>query len=629
MARRIATVNGIALRPGVSRNGRLYTKDMIARAVAEAQARIASGDAKFRNMDDDMEESKDFMSQRTHHAAEDDSTRIVGRLTSLSLNGNGEAEFTADIADTPHARTIDSLVRPKQDPNDPDDVEPFLKGVSIRGAWSGKVQTVMHNGIPVEKGEDLHIYGLDYTGTPGVPGAEITGYRRAGYRARESDDRVLIYESIMEGHVVTTETAAEHRVSGCDGECCTDCGVNAANESVTEKGAPALKSGKPAAAPTKAPSGSYADPGYQDDKAKRYPIDTKAHAKAAWGYINQAKQAKNYTAAQLKRIKGRIKAALKKFGVDVTDESWLIDRWQVSESVTENMAYAMLDGNQASFHVSLDNGMVCVTVASGCVDPHDLDALGHAAMAAAVAALEKIDPDMDGDMDVPGAPAEDRDMDAESKPDDDAMETVDITVTGNTANAADLIKTVQAEVLRAETREAAPEPVADDNKEEAAVSEPTAPASEKPAAATETSGLDALSAKFDKLTDAITGLVTKMATPAPVAATESVVEAPKPVVESEDQRIARLVEERMASERTKLIQELVESGQGPSRKGLVAPAVTESAVGAAGDEYPANWPTENGQPVAPHKLSEEQFRSITRPMLEQAVLGTRSIFRQQ
>ena len=612
MARRIATVSGIALRPGVSRNGRLYTKDMIARAVAEAQARIASGDAKFRKMDDDMDESSDYMSQRTHHAAEDDSTRIVGRLTSLTLNGNGEAEFTADVADTAHARTIDSLIRPKQDPNDPDDVEPFLKGVSIRGAWSGKVQTVMHNGIPVEKGEDLHIYGLDYTGTPGVPGAEITGYRRAGGQARETDDRVLIYESIMEGHVETTENAAEHRVSGCDGECCTDCGVNAANESVTEKGAPALKSGKPAAAPTKAPSGSYADPGYQDDKAKRYPIDTKAHAKAAWGYINQAKQAKNYTAAQLKRIKGRIKAALKRFGVEVTDESWLIDRWQVSETVTENMAYAMLDGNQASFHVSLDNGMVCVTVASGCVDPHDLDALGHAAMAAAVAALEKIDPDMDGDMDVPGAPAEDPDMDAESKPDDDAMES-----------------TVDPEVKETE---AAPEPVADDNKEEAAVSEPTAPASEKPAAATETtenSGLDALSAKFDKLTDAITGLVTKMAAPAPVAATESVVEAPKPVVETEDQRITRLVEERMASERTKLIQELVESGQGPSRKGLVAPAVTESAVGAAGDEYPANWPTENGQPVAPHKLSEEQFRSITRPMLEQAVLGNRSIFRQQ
>lgn len=608
MARRIATVDGIALRPGVSRNGRLYTRDMIARAVAEAQDRINSGEASFRRSDD---QTGDLLSQRTHHAAEDDSTRIVGRLTSLKVNGVGEAVFTADIADTQHARTIDKLVRPKGDPNDPDEVDPFLKGVSIRGAWSGKVQTVMHDGMPVEKGENLHIYGLDYTGTPGVPGAEITGYRAAGSQTRESDDRVLIYESIVEGHVDADETATE--------------------DLVTEKGTPALKSGKPAAAPTKAPTGSYADPGYQDDKAKRYPLDTKQRAKAAWGYINQAKQAKNYTAAQLKRIKGRIKAALTKFGVEITDESWLITRERVSESVLEGMSWGMDDDRPGSFSVNLDNGMVCVTVSSYCVDPRDLDALGTAAMTAACAALEKMDPDMDGDIDVDGAPSEDTDHDMESKPDDDAMETVDITITGNVVTEQSFPDRVREAI-----QEAAPEPVADDNKEEAAVSEPTAPASEKPAAATETtepSGLDALSVKFDKLTDAIAGLVTKMAAPAPVAATESVVEAPAaPVVtETEDQRIARLVAEQVAAQKTAMIQELVESGYAPSRKGLVAPAVTEAALGggAGGDEYPANWPTENGQPLPPHKLSEEQFRSLTRPMLEQAVLGNRSIYRQQ
>jgi len=625
MARRIATVSGIALRPGVSRNGRLYTRDHIARAVAEAQERIRSGGAKIRRMDD--QDPEDLMSQRTHHAAEDDSTRIVGRITSLRVNDDGEAEFEADIADTPHARAIDSLIRPVQDPDDPDDVPPFLKGVSIRGAWSGKTRTVLHDGMPVETGENLHIFGLDYTGTPGVPGAEITGYRAADTSwqlaktgARETTDQVLIFESIVEGHVDTEEAAADHRVSGCDGECCENCGVNATTESVTEKGAPPTKSGKAAAPPTKAPAGTYADPGYQGDKAKRYPLDTKARAKAAWSYINQAKNARNYTAAQLKRIKGRIRAALKKYGVEVTDESWLLDRGELSETVRENMAYAMLDGNQASFHVTLDNGMVCVTVSSCCVDPHDLDALGHAAMDAACAALEKIDPDMDGDMDVPGAPAEDPDMDTESKPDDDAMESV------------------ATEELAAETaQETAPEAVADDQETEAAVSEPTAQASGTPAAveeekATEGNALDALSAKFDKLTDAITGLVTKMAAPVAVAAVETAPVAPVAVQETEDQRIMRLVDERMASERTKLIQDLVESGQGPGRKGLVAP-VNESTATAAtvagADEYPANWPTENGQPVPPHKLTEEQFRAVTRPMLEQAVLGNRSIYRQQ
>lgn len=64
----------------------------------------------------------------------------------------------------------------------------------------------------------------------------------------------------------------------------------------------------------------YADPGYQKDGKKRYPIDSKEHCLAAWSYINQSKNASKYTSAQLKSIKSRIKAALKKYGVDV-DES--------------------------------------------------------------------------------------------------------------------------------------------------------------------------------------------------------------------------------------------------------------------------------------------------------------------
>lgn len=63
----------------------------------------------------------------------------------------------------------------------------------------------------------------------------------------------------------------------------------------------------------------YADPGYQKDGKKRYPIDTKEHAKAAWSYINQAGNASSYSAEQLKAIKGRIKAACKKFGVEIDD----------------------------------------------------------------------------------------------------------------------------------------------------------------------------------------------------------------------------------------------------------------------------------------------------------------------
>lgn len=81
-------------------------------------------------------------------------------------------------------------------------------------------------------------------------------------------------------------------------------------------------------APTKAPYGNvtYADPGYQSDGKKRYPIDSAAHVKAAWSYINQTDNASQYTAAQLARIKARIKAAAKKFGIQIGDNANSVER---------------------------------------------------------------------------------------------------------------------------------------------------------------------------------------------------------------------------------------------------------------------------------------------------------------
>lgn len=62
---------------------------------------------------------------------------------------------------------------------------------------------------------------------------------------------------------------------------------------------------------------TYADPGYQSDGKARYPVDSEEHARAAWSYINKAKNASAYSAGQLSKIKARIRAALKRFGVTV------------------------------------------------------------------------------------------------------------------------------------------------------------------------------------------------------------------------------------------------------------------------------------------------------------------------
>jgi ATP-dependent protease ClpP protease subunit len=63
----------------------------------------------------------------------------------------------------------------------------------------------------------------------------------------------------------------------------------------------------------------YADPGYQDDGQKRYPIDTEEHTRAAWSYINQEKNRGMYSSTQLSEIETRIKKAAKKFGIEISD----------------------------------------------------------------------------------------------------------------------------------------------------------------------------------------------------------------------------------------------------------------------------------------------------------------------
>src|SRR5262249_23659723 len=45
----------------------------------------------------------------------------------------------------------------------------------------------------------------------------------------------------------------------------------------------------------------YADPGYQEDGVKRYPIDIEARIRAAWNRIHQARNRSMYTRDQLSR----------------------------------------------------------------------------------------------------------------------------------------------------------------------------------------------------------------------------------------------------------------------------------------------------------------------------------------
>lgn len=590
---RIGTITGIALVPGVSRNGRLYTVETIGRACARAAARIEEGGAP--------------LTMLTHHAADDDSTLIVGRLTSLTQMEDGRARYTADLADTDEARTIANLV-------DDTDGPPYLDGVSIRGAWVGKVRRQPGpDGITVETADDLEIDGLDFTRKPGVVGARVDSFTREAASAPAETapgSRVLITESVQEALVTTTVTEADTK--GDD-------------------------AGKPYGDVT------YADPGYQKDKKKRYPLDSKTRAKAAWSYINQADNARLYTSAQLKRVKQRIMKALKSFGVQVAaQEGWLVEpAAQVTEALAE--CWGMDSTDAGNLYVSLTNGPTTVTVSSYSLDPHDLDAVGRAAMDGACQALACLDPDMDADVDVPGEPDDGSGPataagapcpcgcgcaipetpggcpcacascmhckgEQDEEDDGDAMEAAPASPA-----AADGVTQTPAP----ETPVAAPT----EEKEGPAMAESTTPAAET-AAVPAAGGVHLTDEQFQQLLARVAGPAPAVAAAAESAPTEPVAEAEAAapaaeVTETDDQRIARLVAEGVKAALPQAIQEHVETTGGPARKGLVSP-VTETAGTPGAGGLPEGWPQ---KPL--HQYTDEEWRAHVAPSTVGVILGAR------
>lgn len=193
MARSIATISGTAVRPGVSRNGRLYTREMIGRMVARAQQRIDA---------DGMPVTMRVAHPKDHATAP--VTETVGRVTRMWQHEDGSAKFTSVLADTDAGRTVAKLVDTRGGP-------PFVRGVSIRGTWVGSARRVMHQGQQVETGDDLDLDGLDFTHKPGVDGAGVENVDvddDAMETARPPDDTGWIMESVQDALIVEVPEVA-------------------------------------------------------------------------------------------------------------------------------------------------------------------------------------------------------------------------------------------------------------------------------------------------------------------------------------------------------------------------------------------------------------------------------------
>jgi len=172
-----APITGTFLAPGVSKNGRLYDKAAIGKAVTRMQERIADPTALPITM-------------RTHHAAGDDSTKIAAVVTGVQQLPNGSATWEAAPVGTQAGKDIAAASRPGTDG------KRALAAVSIRGWWLGPVTNVEHNGQTVETAEDMEIDGIDFTASPGVDAARIRTFETRLAAEAAPAGRTPITESV-------------------------------------------------------------------------------------------------------------------------------------------------------------------------------------------------------------------------------------------------------------------------------------------------------------------------------------------------------------------------------------------------------------------------------------------------
>lgn len=506
MAGRIATITGTMLVPGVSRNRRLYTKDLIARAAKRMQERISDPDGLPIVM-------------RTHHEAGDDSRKIVGRLTGVKVGEDGSASYTADLYDTVPGRDIAALVVPGKDQS------PALKSVSIHGYWLGPVKRISHEGESVTTAEDLEIDAVDFTASPGVLGATVAA---ASYlpdappAAESAAGRTPISESVEATVEPVTEEALDEAYSA--------------------------KQKRQMAAKGQAMKNAAGDPSY--------PIKSKADLRKAIRAVGRG-------GADHDAIRKHIIQRAAALGLS----SMIPDNWNEDGSMKESATTRYSDvreyydgpGGAAGFCIDAYNGPTSITIRNCTIDPAELRVIAAAAMDAVVNALQALDPDMDADVDVDGAPHADTDDDMTSSGEsgvskDDDMESAPAAAQTLNEHRQQLgeppLAAQPTPVALTETAPPAQGAATTNTEEEAAMGEPTTETTQTeaaPARSLTDADIAALGALFGaSLKEAMAPITAALAEKAPESAankaTETVEAKPKEAKESKKARKAALAE---------------------------------------------------------------------------------------
>jgi Prohead core protein serine protease len=343
-----AVIDGTFLRPGVSKNNRLYTKEAIGKAVRRMQEEIKNP-------------SGLPVSMATSHGAAyaDDALSTIAKVTKVWQDNDGSAKFVAEVLNTSKGKDIAIA-----------SAAGGIKGISIRGGWMSKPYTDESTGA--DTADDMFVKGFDFTGSPGVEGAQIENTVFLESWDPNNPTSLTFSESVEDVNVVENFT-----------EEVTDAHDATIREAIEEVLA-ILEDGK-------APYGdvTYADPGYKADKKKRYPINTAGHVRAAWSYINMPKNHTGYTASQVASIKAKIKRAAKKFGINIAEQ----------DALTKDLADMLVE---AYVSMSIDNGAGTVSASGYTDDGGKLVAVATRIAATVIGALNTLDPDADGDIDLAG-----------------------------------------------------------------------------------------------------------------------------------------------------------------------------------------------------------------------------------
>jgi hypothetical protein len=371
----IAKISGVALAPGVSRNRRLYTPELIAKAAKRMQERLADPDGLPIVM-------------RTHHDAGDDSAKIVGRVVEVTIDGNKALRYKADLYDTRHGKDIATLVTSSS---------PALRSVSIHGYWIGDTKQVSYEGGTATTADDLEIDAIDFTATPGVDGAlidtkngkatESGGVFRTPISEATEATVTLVEEG--SGNAKFVKMVADERLRFGQisiNEWRRDMGLPEEQISEAKYSADDMKSMLAKGHAIKNASGEPS-----------YPIADISDLKKAIHAVGRGKSGHDAIRAHIMKRAGALGA---------TD--LIPDNWGAGGKMKEStpMRFSEIkeywpDGPDgvAGFCIDAHSGPLSVTV-RGCVPPDELKAAATAAMNAACMALGMMDPDDDADIDV-------------------------------------------------------------------------------------------------------------------------------------------------------------------------------------------------------------------------------------